>query len=125
MNHDRPAAHIAVRAKQLLPQVLDAGRIFTIEELEQRLGQGGRDLGLTASDFAPTRHVGTGLDFEVGLGADRACLEAAVMRMAEPRSSTAWPGASPARAIPVMARPPAAAIPMVVKASRRSGCDDS
>ena len=40
VRHERPAAHVAVRAIELLPQVLDARRVLAVEQLEQRLGQG-------------------------------------------------------------------------------------
>ncbi len=46
MDHERPAAHVAVRAEELLPEMLDAGRVLAVEQLEQRFGQGAGDLRL-------------------------------------------------------------------------------
>src|SRR5207248_1923455 len=72
---DRPAAHVAVRAVDLLPQVLDARRVLAVEQLEQGLGEDARDLRLAAGDLAPAEDLVVGLDPDVGLGADGRGLE--------------------------------------------------
>ena len=68
VDHDRAAAHVAVGSVQLLPEVLDAGGVFAVEQLEERLGQDGGHLRLAAGDLAPADDVLVGLDLEEGLG---------------------------------------------------------
>ena len=67
VGHERPAAHVAVGAVELLPQMLDARRVLAVEQLEQRLGQGAGDLRLQAGDLAPAGDLVVGLDLDVGL----------------------------------------------------------
>ena len=71
VGHERPAAHVAVRAVQLLPEVLDARRVLAVEQLEERFGQAAGDLRLQAGDLAPAGDLVVGLDLDVGLGPDR------------------------------------------------------
>ena len=44
VRHERPAADVAVRAVELLPEVFDARGVLAVEQLEQRLGQAARAL---------------------------------------------------------------------------------
>jgi len=53
VHHERSAAHVAMGPKELLPQILDARRIFIVEQREQRPGQMSGDLRLELVDFAP------------------------------------------------------------------------
>ena len=39
VDHERPAADVAMGAVDLLPEVLDARRVLAVEQFEQRLGQ--------------------------------------------------------------------------------------
>ena len=62
VDHERPAAHVAVRAVQLLPEVLDARRVLAVEQLEQRLGQRLGRPRIDALDLAPADDAVIGLD---------------------------------------------------------------
>jgi hypothetical protein len=70
MRHERPAAHVAMRAIQLLPQMLDPRRVLAVEEFKQRLSQSPRDVRFEARDLAPAGDAVIGLDLEVRLRTD-------------------------------------------------------
>src|SRR5262249_30684466 len=70
VGHERPAAHVAVRTVDLLPQVFDACWVLTVEQLRQRADQGDGDGGFQAGDFAPAGDLVVGLDLDERLGAD-------------------------------------------------------
>ena len=109
---DGAAAHVTVGAIELLPQVLDAGGVFAVEQLEQRLGQDGRDLGLGAGDLAPAGDFVVGFDFDVSLG-PTGMPRRLVILMLEVRSPTSAPGPSAPSTAPARSSPPAAAAPMI------------
>ncbi len=71
MHHERPAAHVAVRAVQRLPEEFDARGVLLEELLAQRLGQGAGDARLQPGDLAPAGDFVIGLDLDVGLGPNR------------------------------------------------------
>ena len=75
MHHERPAAHVAVRAEELLPEVLDARRVLAVEQLEQRLGQPYGDARRQLLDLAPAMNAMVGVDADVCLGPNRRGLE--------------------------------------------------
>jgi len=53
VHHERSAGMSPMGPKELLPQILDARRIFIVEQREQRPGQMSGDLRLELVDFAP------------------------------------------------------------------------
>ena len=52
MGHERPAAHVAVRAVNLLPEKLDARGVLAVEQLEERLRQPRGDVRLELVNLA-------------------------------------------------------------------------
>jgi hypothetical protein len=70
VHHERSAAHVPVRAIELLPEMLDARRVLAVEELEERLRQQGRRPGLQGADLAPAVDLLVGFDADVNPGAD-------------------------------------------------------
>src|SRR5207302_7749718 len=70
VDHERPAAHVAVRTEDLLPEMLDARGVFAVEELKERLGQRDGHRWIEPGDFTPAGNLVVGLDLEIRLGAD-------------------------------------------------------
>ncbi len=64
---ERPAAHVAMAAVQLLPQVLDARRVLAVQQFEERLGQEVGRARLQGADLAPARHLAIGFDLHENL----------------------------------------------------------
>src|SRR5262249_32396864 len=54
----------------LLPEELDARRVFPVEQLKEAAGQRHRDVGIESGHFAPANDLVVCLDFKVGFRTD-------------------------------------------------------
>ena len=65
VDHERPAAHVAVGAKELLPEMLDPRRVLAVEQFEQRLGQRLRRPRIDPLEIAPAADAVIGFDLHI------------------------------------------------------------
>jgi hypothetical protein len=57
VRHERPAAHIAMRAEEFLPKVFDARRVLAVEQFIERIRRHDRRITLELVDFAPAANA--------------------------------------------------------------------
>ena len=68
VDHERPAAHVAMGPVDLLPEIFDARRVLAVEQLEQRFDQRLRHSRIDSLDVAPADDAVIGFDADEDVG---------------------------------------------------------